>query len=215
MSDLKLAVIGIDHRHIYGQLAGMLELGCTCKGWWTEGDPQPVEGFEKRFPDVPRVADRRELLDDPEIDLVLIADIPARAPTAPSRRCGPARTSWRQARLHDARSARRDQAAVAETGRIWSIDFSERFEVPAVGKAAELVRAGAIGKVVQTVGLGPHRLNRHTREDWFFERDAYGGVLCDIASHQIDQFLFFTGSDGCRDRRLQRRQFRQSRRSGA
>ena len=77
MSDLKLAVIGVDHRHIYGQLAGMLELGCTCKGWWTEGDPQPVEGFLKRFPDIPRVADRRELLDDPEIDLVLIADIPA------------------------------------------------------------------------------------------------------------------------------------------
>jgi len=196
MSDLKLAVIGIDHRHIFGQLAGMLDLGCTCKGWWTEGEPQPVEGFVKRFPDIPRVADRRELLDDPEIDLVLIADIPARRAgrAIEAMRAGkdvmtdkPGCTTLEQ--LDEIRKV------VAETGRIWSIDFSERFEVPAVGKAAELVREGLIGDVVQTVGLGPHRLNRPTRPDWFFERDQYGGVLCDIASHQIDQFLFFTGSD--------------------
>jgi predicted dehydrogenase len=86
------------------------------------------------------------------------------------------------------------QACVAQTGRIWSVDFSERFEVPCVTRAAELVQAGAIGKVVQTVGLGPHRLNRATRPDWFFEREKFGGILTDIASHQIDQFLFFTGS---------------------
>ena len=65
MKPLTLGVVGIDHRHIYGQLQGMMELGCTCNGWWTEGEPQPVEGFVKRFPDVPRVADRQALLDDP------------------------------------------------------------------------------------------------------------------------------------------------------
>jgi predicted dehydrogenase len=49
--------------------------------------------------------------------------------------------------------------------------------------------------VVQTVGLGPHRLNRATRPDWFFRKDCFGGILTDIASHQIDQFLHYTGSD--------------------
>ena len=83
---------------------------------------------------------------------------------------------------------------VAETGRIWSVNYSERFEVPAVTRAIELVNAGAIGRVVQTVGLGPHRLNRHLRPAWFFQREQYGGVLCDIASHQVEQFLTFTGS---------------------
>ena len=87
------------------------------------------------------------------------------------------------------------KACVARTGRIWSVDFSERFEVASVTRAAELVQAGAIGRVVQTVGLGPHRLNEATRPDWFFDRDSYGGILTDIASHQIDQFLYFTGSD--------------------
>ena len=89
----------------------------------------------------------------------------------------------------------RIKATVAETGRIWSINFSERFEVPCVTLADQLVQKGAIGRVVHTTGLGPHRLNRPTRPDWFFDRDRYGGVLTDIASHQIDQFLHFTGSD--------------------
>lgn len=195
MRPLQLAVIGIDHRHIFGQLSGLLELGCECKGWWTEGEPQPLAGFVKRFPQLARVDDRRTLLDDADIDLVLIADVPARRAerAIEAMRAGkdimtdkPGCTS--RAQLDEIRTT------VAETSRIWSIDFSERFEVPAVAKAAALVRDGAIGKVVQTAGFGPHRLNRATRPEWFFQRDQYGGILCDIASHQIDQFLFFTDS---------------------
>jgi predicted dehydrogenase len=190
-----VGVVGVDHRHIYGQLEGMLAAGCTCRGWWTQGDPQPVEGFARRFPDLPRVADRRALLEDPEIDMILIADIPAlRAERAiEAMEAGkdvmsdkPGCTTLDQ--LEEIKSVQ------AHTGRIWSIDFSERFEVPCVLKAAELVAAGAVGTVVQTIGLGPHRLNRELRPDWFFVEDRYGGILADIASHQIDQFLFFTGS---------------------
>lgn len=196
MTQLTVGVIGLDHRHIYGQLQGMLDVGATCKGWWTEGDPQPVEGFVKRFPDVPRVADRRTLLDDPEIDLILLADIPVRR----ADRAIEAMRAGKDVMTDKPGCTTLDQLAaikqaVAETGRIWSIDFSERFEVPANQKAAELVADGAVGQVIQTVGLGPHRLNRPTRPDWFFDEAAYGGILCDIASHQIDQFLFFTGSD--------------------
>ncbi|WP_029061504.1 Gfo/Idh/MocA family oxidoreductase [Labrenzia sp. DG1229] len=195
MTPLTLGVVGIDHRHIFGQLAGMMELGCTCKGWWTEGEPQPVEGFLKRFPDVPRVRDIRKLLDDPEIDMILIADVPARR----ANRAMEAMRSGKDVMLDKPGCTTLKQLddikdCVGETGRIWSIDFSERFEVRAVSKAAELVRDGAIGEVIQTVGLGPHRLNRPTRPDWFFDERMYGGILTDIASHQIDQFLFFTGS---------------------
>ena len=71
-------MIGIDHRHIFGQLDTMQLLGCTCKGWWTQGAPEPLKGFTKRFPNIPRVANRQELLDDPEIDMILIADVPVR-----------------------------------------------------------------------------------------------------------------------------------------
>jgi predicted dehydrogenase len=80
----------------------------------------------------------------------------------------------------------------ADTKRIYSILYSEHFETRSTVRAGELVRAGAIGKVINTVGLGPHRLNKPLRAGWFFERDKYGGIITDIASHQCEQFLFFT-----------------------
>ena len=195
MQPLKIGVIGIDHRHIYGMLAGMLATGASCRGWWTDGTPPTLDGFLKRFPDVPRCQDMEAILDDPSIELVLIAAVPCdRADIA--IRCmergkdvmldKPGCTT-----LDD---LARVSAAVGQTGRIWSVDFSERFEVPAVIKAQELIGAGAIGWVVQTIGIGPHRLNRALRADWFFDDARYGGILTDLASHQIDQFLVFTGS---------------------
>jgi predicted dehydrogenase len=193
--NFKFAAIGLDHRHMYEMAGRLLEHGCECVGYWTDGEPQPLDGFVKRYPHIPRVAHKRRLLEDPAVKLVLTAAINCdRAAIAiEAMRHGkdvmsdkPGCTTAEQ--LADL------QRTVAETGRIWSVNYSERFEVPAATRAIELVNAGAIGRVVQTVGLGPHRLNRHLRPAWFFQREQYGGVLCDIASHQVEQFLTFTGS---------------------
>ncbi|MEM7257228.1 MAG: Gfo/Idh/MocA family oxidoreductase [Pseudomonadota bacterium] len=192
---LRFAALGLDHRHIYGQAAHMQSVGAEFVSWWTQGQPNTLDGFDKRFPGVPRVSDKQAILEDESIDLILIAAIPAdRAALAIEAmehgkdvmvdKPGCTTESQLDAIKH----------TVAKTGRIWSVDFSERFEVPCVTRAAELVQQGAIGKVVQTVGLGPHRINLATRPEWFFEKERYGGILCDIASHQIDQFLYFTGS---------------------
>lgn len=191
---IAIGVLGVDHRHIYGMLQGMLDVGCEAVAWWTEGEPIPADGFRQRFPDLTRVSDKRAILEDATIDLVLIAAIPrdrAALAEAAMRHCKDTMVD-KPGCVDDAQLARL-RSVVAETGRIWSVDFSERFEVPAVTKAAELVAAGAIGKVVQTVGLGPHRHNPHLRPAWFYDRAATGGILCDIGSHQIDQFLFFAG----------------------
>lgn len=192
---LKFAAVGIDHRHIYGQIQNMLDVGGQFAGWWTEGEPETLAGFVKRFGTEGRASTLQSLLDDDSIDLILIASVPCdRADLAiAAMRAGkdvmvdkPGCTSLEQ--------LARIRQCVRETGRIWSIDFSERFEVACVTRAATLVQQGAIGKVVQTLGMGPHRLNRATRPQWFFDRASYGGILCDIGSHQIDQFLYFTGS---------------------
>ena len=201
MSDgpIRFAALGIDHRHMFGMAGNLIEAGARFAGWWTPGEPETLEGFLKRFPDVPRADDAQTLLDDPSIDLVLTsavaserADIAVRAMRAGKDVMSdkPACTTLEQ--------LARVRACATETGRIWSIDFSERFEVPAVTRADALVREGAIGRVVQTAGFGPHRLNAPTRPGWFFERTRYGGILTDIASHQIDQFLHFTGADDAR-----------------
>lgn len=192
---LTIAALGIDHRHIYGMAENMVATGAVFKSWWTEGSPGTEVGFVKRFPSIPKVNEAQAILDDPQIDLILISAIPRdRADLAIAAMEAGKDVMVDKPGCTTLAQLEAIKACVERTGRIWSVDFSERFEVPAVTKAAQLVQAGAIGKVVQTLGQGPHRLNRATRPDWFFDRDAYGGIITDIASHQIDQFLFFTGS---------------------
>jgi predicted dehydrogenase len=172
-----------------------LNAGAECVAYYTEAE-HLLEGFKQRFPQIPRVAEKARLLEDPTIQLIVSAAIPKdrAALGIEVMRHGkdymsdkPGFTTLEQ--LAEARKAQ------AETGRIYSICFSERFEVRAAVKADQLIKAGAIGRVVQTIGLGPHRLNRHLRPAWFFKPVEAGGVLADIGSHQIDQFLHFTGSD--------------------
>lgn len=191
----KLGVIGIDHGHIFGMLAGMKEQGCTCDAYWTDGPAVTEDKFREVFPELAKADDRRRILDDPEIRMILISAVPAdRARFAvEAMRAGkdvmvdkPGCTTLAQ--LDEIRQVQK------ETGRIWTVNFSERFQVPAVTRATELVEGGAIGRVLQTVGLGPHKQNLKTRPDWFFKPERFGGILCDIGSHQIDQFLHFTGS---------------------
>jgi len=192
---IKFAAIGLDHRHIYEMVGRLIGHGAECVGWWTEGEPQPLAGFLKRYPDIPRVDDKRRLLEDPDVRLILSAAIPAdRASIAIAAMQHGKDVMVDKPGCTTAGQLAELRRVVAETKRIWSVNYSERFEVAAVTRAIELVASGAIGRVVQTVGLGPHRLNPHLRPAWFFERDRYGGILCDIGSHQIEQYLTFTGS---------------------
>jgi predicted dehydrogenase len=191
---IRFAAIGLNHNHIYGQVDAVLRGGGVLVSFHAPED-ELAAPFAERFPQAKRVAERRAILEDTTIDLVVTAAIPSeRAPLAlEAMRHGkdvmtdkPGATT--RAQLDELRRVQ------AETRRIFSICYSEHFETRATVKAGELVRAGAIGEVVHTVGLGPHRINRPSRPGWFFERERYGGILTDIASHQCEQFLFFTDS---------------------
>ena len=192
----RFAVIGLDHRHVYEITAYLIEAGMECAGYWpTTSDQGVLDGFRKRFPDLREVADKDALLDDPSIDVIASASIPCdRAPLAIAAMRKGKDVLVDKPGITDFAQMAEVEKAVAETGRIFSVCFSERFQTPSTAQALELVRQGAIGRVIQTVGLGPHRLNRALRPDWFWDAKYYGGVLVDIASHQIDQFLIFTGS---------------------
>ncbi len=191
---LRFAAIGLNHNHIYGQTVALLDAGAELVAVHAEEDDLAA-AYIKRFPQARRVADRREILDDKTIPMVVSATIPdTRAATAIDvMRHGKDVMVDKPGVITLAQldEVRRVQA---ETGRIFSVCFSERFENRATEKASQLVAAGAIGRVVQTVGLGPHALRNNPRPDWFFQRQRYGGILCDIAAHQCDQFLHFTGS---------------------
>ncbi len=192
---LKLGVLGIDHGHIFGMLGNMLANGCTCAQWWMRGEAVTEQKFRDVFDGLEKVDDRRRILDDPAVDMVLISAIPSdRAHLAIE-----AMEAGKDVMVDKPGCTTLEQLAAirecqARTGRIWTVNYSERFEVRSVVRADALVREGAIGRVVQTVNLAPHKQNLRTRPPWYFERERYGGILCDIGSHQIDQFLHFTGS---------------------
>src|SRR5215813_3087241 len=191
---LRFSVIGINHDHINGQIDASTRGGGEFVSFYAK-EPDLAAAFAKRYPQVKQARSQAEILEDKSIQLVLSAGIPAdRAPLGIEvMKHGkdymsdkPGITSLNQ--LAEVRRVQKD------TKRIYSIMYSERFENKATVRAGELVKAGAIGKVLQTAGLGPHRINPKTRPEWFWDKKYFGGIICDIASHQFDQFLFFTGS---------------------
>lgn len=188
------AAAHLDHGHIFGQCNGLIEAGATLK-WVYDPDPAKIEAFRKQFSQV-KVADSLEaILDDPEVLLVAAAAIPCDRGPLGCRVMEAGKDYFtdktpftRLEQLDDARKV------VGKTGRKYMVYYSERLHVESAMFAGDLVRDGVIGRVVQVLGLGPHRLSKPSRPDWFFRHEQYGGILCDIGSHQIEQFLFYSGA---------------------
>ena len=193
---LNLAVLGIDHGHIFDMLDEMIKEGCSCNHFWTEGSPLTIKEFNKKYPNIQRVENKSEILDDDKIDMILISSIPKDRASLSIK----ALNSGKDVMVDKPGCTTLDQLedlkwTVKKTGKIWSVNFSERFHVAAVAKAEQLVLEGKIGKVKQTMGTGPHRQGNYERPDWFYDRQSYGGIITDIGSHQIHQFLVFTNSN--------------------
>ena len=191
---IRFSVIGINHGHIYGQVNSVIKGGGELVSFHAKEDDLAA-AFSKSFPQAKRVQTEAEILENNTIQLVLSSIIPnERAPLGirvmehgkDYMVDKPGITSLSQ--LADVRKVQK------KTKRIFSILYSERLENKATVKAGELVQAGAIGKVIQTIGMGPHRMNPKSRPAWFFDKKYFGGILCDIGSHQFDQYLYFTGS---------------------
>jgi predicted dehydrogenase len=191
---IRFAAIGLDHAHIFGMIAAVQRGGGILVAFHAS-DPAQIADFRKRYGDDVQLASEDEILNDKSIVLVAGAPIPdLRAPLGIRvMKAGkdyladkPGITTLKQ--LAEVRKT------IKETGRKFAIMYSERLEVRAAVYAGELIHQGAIGRVVQTVNLAPHRVNAPSRPAWFFDKARYGGILCDIGSHQADQFLYYTNS---------------------
>lgn len=192
--EFKFSAVALEHAHIHGQCQGLIEAGGELRSGF-DPDPLKVESFRKAFPQVQVAASIEQVLDDPETQLVAAAAIPCER--------GPLGTQVMRAGKHyftdktpftelgQLAAARR---VVSETGKKYMVYYSERLHVECAVFAGDLIEQRAIGRVVQVLGLGPHRLSAGARPSWFFERAKYGGILCDIGSHQIEQFLVYSGA---------------------
>jgi predicted dehydrogenase len=187
------AAAALDHGHIYGMCNGLLEAGATLKWVW-DANRQKCEDFVRQYPQVKIADSLATILADDDVQLVAGAAIPAQRCALGLQVMAAGKDYFTDkaplttlAQLDDAR------AMAARTGRKYAVYYSERLHVESAVFAGQLVKQKAIGQVIQTLGTGPHREGQG-RPDWFYERRDFGGILCDIGSHQIEQFLFFTGN---------------------
>ena len=192
--EFPFAATGLDHGHIYGQCNGLVEAGATLR-YVYDPDPKKVAAFVEKFPQAKPVSSVEQILEDKEIRLVTAAAIPCdRGPLGVRVMESGKDYFTDKTPFTSLDQLDRAREAAARTGRKYMVYFSERLHVECAVYAGELIREDAIGRVVQVLGLGPHRLNAPSRPAWFFEKAKYGGILCDIGSHQIEQFLFYSGA---------------------
>lgn len=191
---IRFSVIGLNHGHIYGMINSLLQGGGTLVAVYAK-EPDLLQSFTKRYPQAKIAKSEDEIIGDSSIQLVASASIPVdRAPLGIRVMKAGKDFMADKPGIVTLEQLREVKKVQKETDQIYSITYSERLANPASVQAGKLVQEGAIGKVVQLIGLGPHRMRPKSRPDWFFEPKMAGGILCDIGSHQCDQFLYYTDS---------------------
>ncbi|MGG6312370.1 Gfo/Idh/MocA family protein [Paenibacillus macerans] len=185
--------IGLDHGHIYGMSNGLTEAGASLK-WVYDPDPAKVENFCKAFPQVKAARSEEEILNDASVQLIAGAAIPSERCALGLRAMDAGKDYFTdKAPLTTLQQLEQAKEKVKKTGKKYAVYYSERLHNESSVFAGQLVEEGAIGRVLQVIGMGPHR-EGNGRPDWFYEKEKFGGILCDIGSHQIEQFLFYTGA---------------------
>jgi len=191
--DFIFSAMYLEHGHIYGMCNGLIEAGAQLK-WVYDPDPKRVRKFCEHFPQVKVARSEEEVLSDKSVFLVAAAAIPSERCNLGLRVMKAGKDYFTdKAPLTTLEQLTRAKAAVAETGRKYAVYYSERIHAESAVYAGQLIEEGAIGRVLQVIGIGPHRLGKD-RPAWFFEKEKSGGILCDIGSHQIEQFLFYAGA---------------------
>lgn len=186
-----IAAIALDHNHIYAMCKGLTEAGATLK-YVYDPDIEKCKDFAKAFPGVKIADSEEEILNDSEVKLVAGAAISSERCALGMRVMDAGKDYFTdKAPMTTLEQLEMAKAKVKETGKKYMVYYSERLHVESAVFAGQLIKDGAIGDVIQVIGLGPHRLNEVPRPEWFFEREKYGGILCDIGSHQIEQYLYY------------------------
>jgi predicted dehydrogenase len=189
----RVAVVGADHMHLFEIVDRLVKAGAETVAHTAEG--ALVETYAGWRTDSVE-AGYDEILADDSIDLVITAAIPnRRAAIALAAIEAGQHVITDKPGLTTMEQLDAIRAAVADRpGRPWTVLFTERFENRAINEAVRLARAGAVGTVVHVIGAGPHTMWAKRRPDWFWDPEATGGILVDIGSHQVDQFLAITAA---------------------
>ncbi|MEO6003731.1 MAG: Gfo/Idh/MocA family oxidoreductase [Opitutus sp.] len=183
-----------DHGHIYGMCSALIDAGATLKSFY-EPDEKKQKAFLEKFPQAKAVSSLDAMLADPEIKLVASAAVTSERGPLGCRVMEAGKDYFSdKAPFTTLEQLAQAKAVVARTRRKYMVYYGERLHNESAMYATDLVNQGAIGRVVQVTSLAPHRLSKSSRPAWFFEREKFGGILCDIGSHQFEQFLAYSGA---------------------
>ena len=189
-----IAAAHLDHGHIYGQVQGLLDAGATLK-WVYEPDSEKRAAFCQQYPSVQVAANLDEILSDDSIQLVESAAIPSERAALGAQVLKSGKDYFTDKSPFTSLEQLADiRTLVSETGGKYFVYYAERVHNEAAWHAGELIKEGAIGRVLHVLSIAPHRLSASTRPDWFFQKSKYGGIITDIGSHQVEQFLTYTSS---------------------
>jgi len=187
------AVAHLDHGHIYGQTNGLCDAGATLKSVY-DPDPARVAAFVATYPGVTVADNLEQILRDSDIKLVCAAAVPDQRAALGAQVMASGRDYFTdKSPFTTLEQLEEVRAVVARTGQKYAVYYAERLHNDAAWRAGELIAQGAIGRVLQVLNLAPHRLAKESRPEWFFDKTRYGGILTDIGSHQVEQFLTYAG----------------------
>lgn len=193
MSKLKFAAIGLRHAHIYGMCTELIRAGAELVGYFDD-DEASCAAFAQHFPAATQARCEQELLANPATALIAGAAVPCERAALGIRVMRAGKDYFTDKGPFTAKQQLSEvRRVIAETGKKYMVCYSERLQSECSEYAGKLIREGAIGRVYQVVGMGPHRLAASSRPDWFFRKSQYGGIIADICSHQFEQFLYFSG----------------------
>lgn len=189
------AAAHLDHGHIYAMTEGLLGAGGTLK-WVYDADPAKAAAFLAKFPGARLAASEAEILSDPDVRLLASAAVTSERAAIGLRAIDAGKDYFTdKAPLTTLEQLEAVREATQRTGQKYSVYYSERIHVEAAVLAGQLIEQGAIGTVLQVTSLGPHRIgDPGSRPDWFYDKDQFGGILCDIGSHNFEQMLHFSGA---------------------
>jgi predicted dehydrogenase len=190
------AAVGLDHGHIVGMVEQLVAAGATLSLVY-DPDPAKVADLVARFPQARAAASEQEVLDDPRVQLVASASIANQRAPLGVRVLDAGKDFFADkpaiTTMDDLAAARE---AVQRTGQKFAVYYGERVHSEAAILAGQLIDQGAIGTVLQVASFGPHRIGTG-RPDWFYDPEQYGGIICDIGSHNFEQMLYYTrATDG-------------------
>ena len=193
--DFLFAAWGFDHGHIHQMIAELQAAGGQLV-WIGDEKPENRKVAAQKYPAAPIAETYEVLLQDARLHMIATAAVPADRAGLGLRALESGKHFFSaKAPFTTLQQWSAAVEAVRRTGKKWAVNYSERLLSEAGMHAGDLIQSGAIGQVIQVVGMGPHRLGAAGRPAWFFQKHRAGGILGDIGSHQSEQFLQYTGAE--------------------